>query len=72
VTDPAAPGYTWSNSNPSAVPLLWPDRRIDYIFSAAPRPGGVGHPRHAALLGTRPVGELYPSDHYGLQASLRY
>jgi endonuclease/exonuclease/phosphatase family metal-dependent hydrolase len=69
---PPAPGHTWSNSNPWATQLLWPDRRIDYIFSATPRPGGAGHPTHAALLGTRPVSNIYPSDHYALHASLRY
>lgn len=69
---PPTPGYTWSNDNPWATPLLWPNRRIDYIFSAAPRPGGAGHPLHTALLGTHPVNNTYPSDHYALQSSLRY
>jgi len=67
-----APGHTWSNDNPWAATLLWPDRRIDYIFSAAPRPGGAGHPRHAALLGTQPADGACPSDHYAVQADLRY
>jgi endonuclease/exonuclease/phosphatase family metal-dependent hydrolase len=66
------PGHTWSNDNPWATQLLWPDRRIDYIFSAAPRPGGAGHPTHAALLGTDPVSNTYPSDHFALQSDLRY
>ena len=61
-----APGHTWSNDNPWATQLLWPNRRIDYIFSAAPRPGGAGHPMHTALLGTVPVNSTYPSDHYAL------
>jgi endonuclease/exonuclease/phosphatase family metal-dependent hydrolase len=69
---PAARGHTWCNANPWATQLLWPDRRIDYIFSAAPRRGGAGHPLGAALLGTRPVDGTYPSDHYALQADLRY
>ena len=51
---PPGPGHTWSNDNPWAVQLLWPSRRIDYIFSANPRTGGAGHPRHTALLGTVP------------------
>jgi endonuclease/exonuclease/phosphatase family metal-dependent hydrolase len=72
VGGPPIPGHTWSNSNPWATQLLWPNRRIDYIFSAAPRPGGAGHAMHAGLLGTRPVNNTYPSDHYGLQTSLRY
>jgi endonuclease/exonuclease/phosphatase family metal-dependent hydrolase len=72
VAGPPTPGATWSNANPWATQLLWPDRRIDYIFAATPRPGGAGHPVHATLLGTRPVSGVYPSDHYALQASLRY
>jgi hypothetical protein len=72
VAAPPGPGHTWSNANPWATQLLWPDRRIDYIFSAAPRPGGAGHPRHADLLGTRPVNGTHPSDHYAVAASLRY
>jgi endonuclease/exonuclease/phosphatase family metal-dependent hydrolase len=65
-------GCTWSNSNPWAVQLLWPDRRIDYIFTAAPRRGGAGHPRGVNLLGTNPVEGMYASDHFGVQADLRY
>jgi endonuclease/exonuclease/phosphatase family metal-dependent hydrolase len=68
----AAPGYTWSNDNPWATQLLWPNRRIDYIFSAAPRPGGAGHPRHTAVRGTRPVDGTQPSDHYAVESHLRY
>jgi endonuclease/exonuclease/phosphatase family metal-dependent hydrolase len=69
---PAVPGYTWANSNPLATQLLWPDRRIDYIFTATPRRGGAGHPVSAALLGTRPIDSTYASDHYGVQADIRY
>ena len=72
VAGPPAPGHTWSNDNPHATQLLWPDRRIDYIFSANPRPGGAGHPRDTTLLGTRPVGGTYPSDHYAVRSDLRY
>jgi len=72
VAGPPIPGHTWSNSNPWATQLLWPNRRIDYIFSATPRPGGAGHALHTALLGTHPVNSTYPSDHYALQSSLRY
>jgi endonuclease/exonuclease/phosphatase family metal-dependent hydrolase len=65
-------GATWSNANPSARQLLWPERRIDYVFSATRRRGGAGHPREAALLGTGPVDGTYPSDHYAVQTDLRY
>jgi endonuclease/exonuclease/phosphatase family metal-dependent hydrolase len=51
---------------------LYPDRRFDYIFSAWPRRGGVGHPTHCSLLGVRAPGEQQVSDHYGLAADLRY
>jgi endonuclease/exonuclease/phosphatase family metal-dependent hydrolase len=67
-----SPGYTWSNRNPLAAIGLYPDRRFDYVFSAWPRRGGVGHPLHCALLGVRPPGDPQISDHYGLVAELRY
>jgi endonuclease/exonuclease/phosphatase family metal-dependent hydrolase len=65
-------GYTWSNRNPLAAIGLYPDRRFDYILSAWPRPGGVGHPTHCTLLGVRPADQLQLSDHYGVLADLRY
>jgi endonuclease/exonuclease/phosphatase family metal-dependent hydrolase len=72
VPGPFTPGHTWSNDNPWATQLLWPDRRIDYIFSATPRRGGAGHALQTALLGTHPVHGTYPSDHYAVQSDLRY
>jgi len=68
----ASAGATWSNANPHATQLLWPDRRIDYVFSATPRRGGAGHPLQATLLGTTPVHGTIASDHYAVQADLRY
>jgi endonuclease/exonuclease/phosphatase family metal-dependent hydrolase len=65
-------GATWSNANPGARQMLWPDRRIDYLFSATRRRRGAGHPLDAVLLGTTPVNGTYPSDHYAVQADLRY
>jgi endonuclease/exonuclease/phosphatase family metal-dependent hydrolase len=67
-----SPGYTWSNHNPLAAIGLYPDRRFDYVFSAWPRRGGVGHPLSCALLGVRSAGDPQISDHYGLVAELRY
>jgi len=72
VAGPPTPGYTWSNHNPWATQLLWPSRRIDYIFSATPRPGGAGHAKDATLMGTNPISDVYPSDHYALLSDLRY
>ena len=65
-------GHTWSNRNPLAAIGLIPDRRFDYIFSAWPRRGGVGHPVHCALLGVCPPDQTQISDHYGVLADLRY
>ena len=65
-------GFTWSNRNPLAAIGLYPDRRFDYIFSAWPRRGGVGHPTGCSLLGVRAPGQQQVSDHYGLAADLRY
>ena len=67
-----SPGFTWSNRNPLAAVGLYPDRRFDYIFTAWPRRGGVGHPVRCSLLGVRVPGDQQLSDHYGLTADLRY
>jgi endonuclease/exonuclease/phosphatase family metal-dependent hydrolase len=72
VAGTGGPGLTWVNSNPLAAVSLLPDRRLDYIFSAWPRRGGVGHPVSAQLLGVAPHGGLEISDHYGVCADLRY
>ena len=72
VAGDGSPGFTWSNRNPLAAIGLYPDRRFDYIFSAWPRRGGVGHPTYCTLLGVRAPDEQQVSDHYGLAADLRY
>ena len=66
------PGFTWSNDNPLAALALYPDRRFDYVLSAWPRLGGVGHPVHCELLGAVPHDQPQLSDHYGVLADLRY
>jgi len=70
--DPRESGATWSRDNAWAAPALWPSRRIDYIFTAWPRRGGLGHPVHCELVGTTPIDGVLPSDHYGVLADLRY
>jgi endonuclease/exonuclease/phosphatase family metal-dependent hydrolase len=65
-------GHTWCNTNPLAALGLYPDRRFDYVLSAWPRAGGVGHPTHCALLGRVEPGQPELSDHYGVVADLRY
>ncbi|MGI8331242.1 endonuclease/exonuclease/phosphatase family protein [Actinomadura scrupuli] len=66
------PGTTWSNANPWAAPALFPERRIDYVLSAWPRPGGAGHPVRCEVIGAEAVDGVLPSDHYGVLADLRY
>lgn len=73
VAGDGTPGHTWSNRNPLAALGLYPDRRFDYVLSAWPRAGGVGHPVHCELLGvTGAPDEPQLSDHYGVMADLRY
>jgi endonuclease/exonuclease/phosphatase family metal-dependent hydrolase len=66
------PGYTWSNQNALAAVALYPDRRFDYVLSAWPRRGGVGHPVRCQRLGVLPADQPQLSDHYGVLADLRY
>jgi hypothetical protein len=65
-------GATWSRTNPWTVPTLLPDRRIDYLLTGWPRPGGVGGAVASGLSGTEPVDGVVPSDHYAVWADLRY
>jgi endonuclease/exonuclease/phosphatase family metal-dependent hydrolase len=68
-----SPGYTWSNRNQLAAMGMYPDRRFDYILSAWPRAGAVGHPTRCELLGVvRAPDDPQLSDHYGVLAELRY
>jgi len=66
------PGHTWSNRNSLAAVAMYPDRRMDYVLSAWPRRGGVGHPVGCRRLGVLPADEPQLSDHYGVLAELRY
>jgi endonuclease/exonuclease/phosphatase family metal-dependent hydrolase len=72
VAGDGTPGYTWSNRNPLAAVALFPDRRFDYVLSAWPRRGGVGHPVRCERLGVLPPDQPQLSDHYGVLADLRY
>jgi endonuclease/exonuclease/phosphatase family metal-dependent hydrolase len=68
----SGPGFTWDNANPLAAICLLPNQRLDYIFTAWPRRGGVGHPLDCQLLGDNPAAEVQISDHHGVYADLRY
>jgi endonuclease/exonuclease/phosphatase family metal-dependent hydrolase len=72
VAGDGSPGYTWSNLNPLAAVAMYPNRRFDYVLSAWPRLGAVGHPTRCELLGVVPPEQPQLSDHYGVLAELRY
>lgn len=65
-------GFTWDSINPWTEIALQPNRRLDYIFAADPTPTGQGHVRSCGIFGDSAVDGAFPSDHYGVQAVLRY
>ena len=64
------PGYTWDGRNPYLSQAMWPNRRIDYVFVATPRPVPHGNIAAIGLIGTESVDGVMPSDHYGLAVDL--
>lgn len=72
VAHPNAPGFTWDNRNPFVAAQLEYDRRIDYVFVGWPKAEGAGHVVSAELIGTEPTGAVWPSDHFGVVAEIRY
>ena len=65
------PGYTYARSNDFAAPLREPDRRIDYVLVRGRDERFRGEPLEARRCFDAPVAGIYPSDHYGVIASLR-
>ncbi|MCF6273112.1 MAG: endonuclease/exonuclease/phosphatase family protein [Rhodobacteraceae bacterium] len=65
-------GHTWNNENPFVASKFEPDRRIDYIFSGYPKARGRGHVTGARIIGNVAIDGIWPSDHFGLQAEIRY
>lgn len=65
-------GQTWDNRNPFVAAEFEPDRRIDYIFAGHPKARGRGHVTDVEIIGDAPVDGVWPSDHFGLSARLRY
>ncbi len=61
-------GATYCRRNPFAAELCEPDRRIDYVFVRGPDVRRRGEPIEARLCFDRPVGNVYPSDHFGVTA----
>jgi endonuclease/exonuclease/phosphatase family metal-dependent hydrolase len=72
VAHPTDHGFTWSNENTFAADANEWNRRIDYVFVGWPKDEGQGKPLSAELIGTKQIGALWPSDHYGLVAELTY
>jgi len=66
------PGWTWSRLNPFTAADPEPDRRIDYVFVGYPGEEARGEVLSARLEGVEPVGDVQPSDHFGVSAEIRY
>jgi endonuclease/exonuclease/phosphatase family metal-dependent hydrolase len=64
-------GTTFTSRNPYASHLREPDRRIDYIFVRGPDQRGRGEPLDAHVCFDRPRDSVYPSDHFGVSATVR-
>jgi endonuclease/exonuclease/phosphatase family metal-dependent hydrolase len=65
------PGHTFSRRNAFAAPLHEPDRRIDYVFVRGRDEHARGEPLEARVCFDSPVDGTFPSDHFGVFASLR-
>lgn len=65
------PGPTFARRNPFAAPLREPDRRIDYVFVRGRDERFRGEPLEARVCFDAPVGGTFPSDHFGVVATLR-
>ena len=63
-------GATYARRNPFAAPLREPDRRIDYIFVRGPDEGGRGEPLTASLCLDEAIDGVFPSDHFGVVATI--
>jgi len=64
-------GTTFSRHNPFTTDLREPNRRIDYIFVRGPDARGRGEPLDAHVCFDRPKDGVYPSDHFGVSATIR-
>jgi endonuclease/exonuclease/phosphatase family metal-dependent hydrolase len=65
-------GATFSKHNPFAAPLREPDRRIDYVFVRRTNDDPRGEPIRARVCFDQPVRGVFPTDHFGVMATLRY
>jgi endonuclease/exonuclease/phosphatase family metal-dependent hydrolase len=65
-------GATFSKRNPFARTLREPDRRIDYVFVHRNNDDVRGEPIEARVCFDKPVNGTFPTDHFGVIATLRY
>ena len=63
-------GATFSKRNPFAEPVREPERRIDYVFVRGPDDSQRGEPTEAQVCFDRPHEATYPSDHFGVVATI--
>ncbi len=63
-------GATYARSNEHVVDSAWPDRRLDYVLVAWPRPRPLGNPLRSGLFGVDSFGGVVASDHYGVYVDL--
>jgi endonuclease/exonuclease/phosphatase family metal-dependent hydrolase len=66
----ASQGATFCRRNPYAQPCREPDRRIDYVFVRGPDDRGRGEPLEARVCFDKPTGEVWPTDHFGVLATI--
>jgi endonuclease/exonuclease/phosphatase family metal-dependent hydrolase len=63
-------GTTYARRNPFAAQVHEPDRRIDYVFVRGPDAQYRGEPLSARVCFDEPVGGVFPSDHFGVVATI--
>lgn len=70
VAGDGSPGATFAKRNPYAAAVREPDRRIDYVYVRGPDEAGRGEPIEARLCFDQPVSGTFPSDHFGVVATI--
>lgn len=63
-------GTTFARRNPFAYLCHEPDRRIDYVFVRGPDDRYRGEPLSASVCFDEEVGGVFPSDHFGVIATI--
>ena len=70
VAGDGSPGITFAKRNDFAGPLREPDRRIDYIYVRGPDDVQRGEPQDAKVCFDEPHKGVFPSDHFGVVATI--